>query len=83
MDAESVVERRYAAKDAGLKVSTDVGLAADALFGRRTLRHNDLGIAIPASNAPGLRRLIGPLGFVETHQPGRCEHTFVAHDPSS
>ena len=64
----------------GLEIYVDGGWAVDALLGQQTREHNDLDIALPHSQVPMLRELLGSRGYTERLRDDTWECNFVLTD---
>ena len=64
----------------GLEVYVDGGWAVDALLGEQTRPHDDLDIAMPHTQVPRLRALLGTRGFREQRRDDSWECNFVLAD---
>lgn len=80
MEGGSVVRFWKMAREHGLNVCIDGGWAVDAALGHQSRPHGDLDIALPASEVPLLRNLLGDRGFVEVLRPDSWQHNFVLQD---
>lgn len=80
MKAETVVELVRFLQAHGIDVVVDGGWGVDALLGRQTRLHDDLDIAIPHSDVPKLRRLLGERGFSEVLRDDSRNCNFVLQD---
>lgn len=77
MEAQSVVEFWTVATAQGLNICIDGGWAVDALLGLQTRPHDDLDIALPASQRAKLCQILEARGFVKVDRPDSWEHNFV------
>ena len=66
----------------GLELYVDGGWAVDALLGRQTRVHQDLDIALPETQVPKLRDLLGEKGYRQIDREGTWDCNFVLADPS-
>jgi lincosamide nucleotidyltransferase A/C/D/E len=81
MDAHTAAETIELLEKAGLEIYVDGGWAVDALLGEQTRPHDDLDIAIPHSQVPALRGLLGELEYCDHPRPDSRECNFVLRDP--
>lgn len=80
MDAQSVVWFWDYFGRNGFDVVIDGGWAVDALLERQTRPHQDLDIALPASQAPVLRARLEEMGFRQIPWPDSWQHNYVLED---
>ena len=80
MDAKGVVALLRLLEEHALEVYVDGGWAVDALLGVETRAHDDLDIAMPHSQVPQLRSLLGARGFSEQPRKDSWECNFVLAD---
>ena len=83
MDESSVIAFLEAAHDRAIPVCVDGGWAVDAVLGFQSRPHNDLDIALPASDVPRLVELLVQLGFAEAPREDSWEHNFVYEGPGN
>ncbi len=80
MDERSAADLLRLLEQRGFEVYVDGGWAVDALLGYRTRPHDDLDIALPHEQAPGLRTLLGARGFREQVRDDTWACNFVLAD---
>lgn len=80
MDARTVVELLRFLEEHSFEIYVDGGWAVDALLGGETRAHEDLDIAMPHSQVPLLRSLLGGRGFAEEARKDSWECNFVLAD---
>jgi lincosamide nucleotidyltransferase A/C/D/E len=68
-------------ENAGVTVWVDGGWGVDALLGEQTRPHDDLDVAIPATDLPALHSALAAQGFVHTPAPDDSPWNFVMTDP--
>jgi lincosamide nucleotidyltransferase A/C/D/E len=80
MDASTAAHLIRLLEQHSLEVYVDGGWAVDALLGEQTRPHDDLDIALPHSQVPDLRALLGTRGFEEQFREDAWECNFVLAD---
>lgn len=80
MNAHSATELIRFLEEHSLEVYVDGGWAVDALLEVETRVHDDLDIAMPHSQVPRLRSLLGGRGFAEQARKDSWECNFVLAD---
>jgi len=80
MDARSAAGLLRFLEEHGFEVYVDGGWGVDALLGEQTRPHDDLDIALPHEQVPGLRALLAERGFREQFRDDTWECNFVLAD---
>ena len=80
MDAPTAADLIRFLEEAGIEVYVDGGWAVDALLGRQTRVHNDIGIAVPHHFVLRLRALLAARGFRDYPRDDTWECNFVLAD---
>jgi len=82
MRSKDVVELYRQLEAIGVAIWIDGGWAVDAVLGRQTRPHNDLDIAIEASDLPALRRFLERKGYRDFPTEDSSSWNFVLADGS-